>query len=338
MKYIISLFILLFTGCLYGQSLQVSVRDNNGSLPYASVYINQNLSGITDPEGFAFLSLDKLNYGDTITSTYIGMKPASIIYNKQMHGLSKCTIILDNDKVYELDPVVIKAFDNDGWKIFHKSVKTYNSFTYMSCIVKGKFKAEVLLPQETIPHNIDGSFELENKIPQKTPLVDFYKYYFTTLHELTTSSQDTAVKNRTISAIKQSISTSCQTISRINWERWNNSKYSKVSYLGINNNCQFFRIVYTNKQFKDSLSFQVLFSVNKDNQEIETVEYYIPLRIYSSSFDREKILSAVCQKLVYKKGKKVDVTIPVEIGYNDKLKDNTMINLILSDLSFKIVN
>ena len=129
MKYIISLFILLFTGCLYGQSLQVSVRYNNGALPYASVYINQNLSGITDSDGIAYISFNKLNDVDTITSTYIGMKASSIIYNKQMQGLSKCTIILDNDKVYELDPVVIKAFDNDGWKIFHKSVKTYNSFT-----------------------------------------------------------------------------------------------------------------------------------------------------------------------------------------------------------------
>jgi len=71
MKYMISLFILLSAGFLYGQNLQVSVQDNNGVLSYVSVYINQNLCGITDSDGMAYISFNKLNYGDTITSTYI---------------------------------------------------------------------------------------------------------------------------------------------------------------------------------------------------------------------------------------------------------------------------
>ena len=338
MRYIISLFVLLSAGCLYGQSLQVSVRDNNGTLPYASIYINKNQSSVTDSEGIAFISFDKLNYGDTITSTYIGMETASIIFNKKVQDLSMCTITLTNDKVYELNPVIIKAFVNDDWKFFHKNVKTYHTVLYQNCIVTGKFKAEVQLPQDSISHNIEGTFELKNLMPRKIPASDFFKYYFATLPEIETSVQDTAVKNRAISAIRQSISVTCQTIARIHWERWNNSKYSKVTYLGINDNCHFFRIVYTNNEYKNLLSFQTLFSVNMDNQEVEYVEYYIPLKIHSGSLDRGKLLSAVCQKLLSKNGQKIEMTVPAGIVYNDKLKDNTMINLILSDLSFKIVN
>jgi len=338
MRYIISLFVLLSTGCLYGQSLQVSVRDNNGTLPYASIYINKNQSSVTDSEGIAYISFDKLNYGDTITSTYIGMKASSIIYNKQMQGLSKCTIVLDNNLVYELDPVVVKAIANDDWKFFHKSVKTYNTIIFQSCIVKGKFKAKVFLPHESISQNIEGSFELKNIIPRKLTDGGFFKYYFTTLPEITTSVKDTTVKNKARSAISRSINVTCQTISRIKGEHSINYKYSKVTYLGLNDNCHFFRIVYTDGH-KDSPSYQILFSVNKDNQEIETVDFDIPLQIHSGSLDREKFLSANCQKLVYKKGKKETIlTVPAEIEYNNKFKDNTMINLILSDVTFQVVN
>ncbi|MFA6334296.1 MAG: hypothetical protein WCX48_01915 [Bacteroidales bacterium] len=191
MKYIISLFISLFTGCLYGQSLQVSVRDNNGALPYASIYINKNQSSVTDSDGIAYISFNKLNDGDTITSTYIGMKASSIIYNNKMQDLSKCTIVLDNNFVYELDPVVVKAIANDDWKFFHKNVKVYNTFIYTSCIVKGKFKAKVLLPHEGISQNIEGSFELKNIIPSKLTDGGFFKYYFAALPEITTSVKDT---------------------------------------------------------------------------------------------------------------------------------------------------
>jgi len=303
MRYIICLFVLLSTGCLYGQSLQITVRDNNGALPYASIYINKNQSSVTDSEGIAYIFFDKLNDGDTITSTYIGMKSSSIIYNKQMQGLSKCTIVLDNNFVYELDPIVVKAVANDDWKLFQKNVKAYNTIIFQSCIVKGKFRAKVLLPHEGISQNIEGSFELKNIIPRKLTDGGFLKYYFAALPEITTSVKDTIIKNKARSAISRSISVTCQTISRIHGEHSINSKYSKVTYLGLNDNCQFFRIVYTDGH-KDSPSYQILFSVNKDNQEIATVNFDIPQQNHSGSLDTGKFLSAICQKLVYKKGKK----------------------------------
>lgn len=341
MKHYIFLILTIFAFSeMKAQALEVRVVDLNGeTLPYASIYINKNQSSVTDSEGIAYISFDKLNDGDTITSTYIGMKASSIIYSKQMQGLSKCTIVLDNNFVYELDPVVVKAVANDDWKFFQKNVKAYNTIIFQSCIVKGKFRAKVLLPHEGISQNIEGSFELKNIIPRKLTNGGFFKYYFAALPEITTSVKDTIVKNKARSAISRSISVACQTISRIHGEHSINSKYSKITYLGLNDNCHFFRIVYTDGH-KDSPSYQILFSVNKDNQEIATVDFDIPLQIHSGSMDREKFLSAICQKLVYKKGKKeVTLTVPVEIEYNnDMFKDNSMINLVLSDVNFQIVN
>jgi len=341
MKYYISLLLTIFAFSeLNAQALEVKVVDLKGeALPYASIYINKNQSYVTNSDGFAYISPDKINYGDTISSTYIGMKTSSIVFNKQIQRLSKCTITLDNNFAYELDPVVVKAIADDDWKFFHKNVKTHNSFIYTNCIVKGKFRAKVQLPQESFPHNIEGSFELKNILPRKVTLEDFFKYYFTALPEITTLMQDTVGVNKARSAISKSISVACQTISRIHGEHIANSKYSKVTYLGQNDNCDFFRIVYTDGN-KNSLSYQVLFSVNKDSHEIETVEFDVPQKIQSSSKNPEPFLSAVCRNGKFqKRTRQIILTVPTEIEFNNGMyKDNSKINLTLSDITFQVVN
>ncbi len=325
---------------LNAQTLQVRVVDSNGeALPYASVYINGSHISATNSEGFSIIPFKKLTDGDTITSTYIGMNTSSIIFNKALKDLAKCTIVLKNDREYELDPIVVKAIANDDWKFFHKNARTHETFFYQTAVAKGKFNADILLSQDKNLRRIEGSFELKNMMPRKVHATDFYKYYFAELSKIETSVQDTAVKRRAATAIKLSINITCQVISRIHWERWNNSKYSKVKYLGLNDNHHYFRIVYTNKEFKDSLCFQTLVSVNKDNKEIEKVEYYAPHKVHSGSLERKKIISAVCKNIAYKKGKReATLTIPTEITYNGKVIDNSTIDMTLKGITFQIVN
>jgi len=327
---------------LRAQSLQVKVVDTKGeTLPYAGVYINNNQSSVTDSGGIAYISFNMLNDGDTITSTYIGMKASSIIYNKKLQGLSKCTIVLDNNLVYELDPVVVKAIANDDWKFFHKNLNAPKSLFFKSFIMKGKFKAEVSFSKDSISHNIEGSFEFNNIIPPKTPMSDYHKYYFAKMPEITSTEEDTIIKNRIIYAIDQSINLSIQVISRIHLEYSYNSKNSKVSYLGLHDNCHFFRIVYS--------SNQILLSINKDTKEIETAEFYPALKKYSGSLESRLMTSTIYKKQVFKKRKKEDIrTVPRKIEYNDKFinislswdkfKDNSKINLILTDVITEIVN
>ena len=86
---------------LTAQKLEITVVDSNReTLPFASIYINNILANVTDSEGIAYVTFDKLKYGDTISSTYIGMKSSYIIFDKQIHNESKCTIILDNNFSY----------------------------------------------------------------------------------------------------------------------------------------------------------------------------------------------------------------------------------------------
>jgi hypothetical protein len=86
MKHYIFLFLTIFAfSALNAQTIEVKVGDLNGeALSYASIYINKDQSYVTNSEGIAYISLDKLNYGDTITSTNIGMKTSSVIYNNVM--------------------------------------------------------------------------------------------------------------------------------------------------------------------------------------------------------------------------------------------------------------
>lgn len=341
LKHYILLFLTIFAfSAMNAQTIEVKVIDLKGeALPYASIFINKNQSYVTNSDGFAYISPDKINYGDTISSTYIGMKTSSIVFNKQNQRLSKCTITLDNNFAYELDPVVVKAIANDDWKFFHKNVKVHNSFIYTNCIVKGKFRAKVQLPQESMPHNFEGTFQLKNILPRKIPQGGLFKYYFSALPEISASIQDTVGVNIARSAVSKSISVACQTISRIYGEHIANNKFSKVTYLGQNDNCDFFRIVYTDGK-NNSLSYQVLFSVNKDSQEIVTVDFAVPQKIQSSSINYKPLLSAVCKKNEYKKRtRRITLTVPTEIQYNNEMyKDNTKISLTLSDITFQVVN
>lgn len=71
MRYIISLFILLSTGCLYGQSLKVTVKDGNSQeLPYAHIKINGRPVEATDSSGVAYINVDKIRLGDTISALF----------------------------------------------------------------------------------------------------------------------------------------------------------------------------------------------------------------------------------------------------------------------------
>ena len=315
---------------LTAQKLEITVVDSNKeTLPFASIYINNILANVTDSEGIAYVTFDKLKYGDTISSTYIGMKSSYIIFDKQIHNESKCTIILDNNFSYELNPVLIKATTKDDWKFFHKNVNTYSTFLYDNCIVIGNFRAEVELSSDQIPQNIAGTFELKNIIPQKTKGGDFFKYYFAGLPEINPSLKDTVLSNKLMTSISRSINIACQSISRIHWEHNSNSKYSIVTYLGVNNNYNYFRIVYTDGK-KGSPSYQILLSADKDNKEIKTI----------SSNYYTRFLSADCIKSEFKKGnRRLVLTVPSEIEYNlEEQKVKSMIKLTLSSLTFQIVN
>jgi hypothetical protein len=132
-----------------------------------------------------------------------------------------------------------------------------------------------------------------------------------------------------MTSISRSINIACQSISRIHWEHNSNSKYSIVTYLGVNNNYNYFRIVYTDGK-KGSPSYQILLSADKDNKEIKTI----------SSNYYTRFLSADCIKSEFKKGnRRLVLTVPSEIEYNlEEQKVKSMIKLTLSSLTFQIVN
>jgi len=336
MKLCFIILSLFASAQLVAQTLQVKVVDSKGeSLPYASVYINQTPSSYTDLNGISLIPSNKIKYGDTITSTYIGMNKAYKIVNKEVMNLQLCTIVLNDDKVYELDPVVVKAYNNDGLKLFRKDVITHNSLIFTPCIIKGKFKAEVTFLQEKTPSNVEGTFLLNNDNPRKIPLDNFFQYYISETPLLTTTEENHDVLRRTISAIRNALSLFCKTVSRINWEHKNSTKHSKISYLGLNNNHHYFRLVYVDNIKHQSFSFQSLFSVNKDTQEIETVESFTILSANSSSTKRDNIFSASCQNIAFKKeGKELVITVPSKIEYNW----SNHISLSLSDITIDIVN
>jgi hypothetical protein len=319
--------------------------DSKGvTLPYASIYINRIPSNITNMNGIALIPFDKLIYGDTITSTFIGMDTASVVFTKKIQGISKCKIILNNDYVYKLDPVVVKASAQGGLKLFHNDVKTYNSLIFTSCIINGNFKAQIFLPSDGRSHNIEGTFILSNANPPKIPLDNFFKYNILQLPIIKTEENNTSVLRSTVHAITIAFNRSCKTISRINWEHRTSTKDSKVSYLGLVNDCIFFRFTYldyfrSGNKIKQISSFQTIFSASKNTQEIETIESYTDYIANNAPIERKKMLFAICKKLEYiNNGKVVAITVPERMEYNFKSINGQIINLILSNITIKVLN
>ncbi len=107
--FICLMFFLVMSLPIYSQNMKVTVVDKDGNaLSYASIYINKGQCCITNIDGVALIPKAKLNYGDTIMATYIGLSPGMIIYSEKMQNASE-TLTLNSEKNFEISPVVITS-------------------------------------------------------------------------------------------------------------------------------------------------------------------------------------------------------------------------------------
>ena len=112
MKNLLILFSLFFTFVLPAQNLKVTVRSAEEPLPYATIFVNGIPAVVADAEGAAFLATDRLQPGDTISSSYLGFESTFAVYDDKMQDFRLCTLVHSKEVVYELEPAIITGTNN----------------------------------------------------------------------------------------------------------------------------------------------------------------------------------------------------------------------------------
>jgi len=115
-------FVLLLT--LFGtinlvsaQQLEVKVIMGGDLMPLAYILKNDKPVTQTNRDAVAYIDKSTLEYGDRLTSSYIGASSSVIVYSKEIERQDRVTIELTPD--FELDEIVVSAEVN-GWEIFQK--------------------------------------------------------------------------------------------------------------------------------------------------------------------------------------------------------------------------
>ncbi len=264
-KYLLSFLALILGQNLWAQHLQVFVRDAQGELPFAVVSVNHRQHYMCDSVGMALLPLEELKAGDTISSSYIGKLPAFTLYVPQPGQTPTCTLTHEANEVYELESVVVKAKQPNGWKAFRKYVKP-DPFVFISCRLNGNFQAAITRPGHQ-PKQIAGTFSIENHITKgmnQQPGA-FLRNFFTAPPVVQTADDTVGVRSELLAGINSTLSLSNQAIGRIFGESIRKSANSTMTYLGLKENQHVFRFVYADRK----TSFQILFRADVETKQIE---------------------------------------------------------------------
>ena len=253
-----------------GQNIRINVSDNDGALPYSHIFINKEFATVTNDSGIADIPVSKLNYGDTITSTYIGMHPAFLVYSQQVEQSGECWLVHMEQDIYAIESVSVIGYGKkDSRKIFRKFVKPYPQLL-QNCIVTAHFTGRITLPNGT-DRSVDGSFTLKNNIPKNVSNRDFAKSYFSSLPEIATDNDTTRVGSELLTSIMYGYRMACNIIGQLNIEHTATQSYSHLRYLGVKDNKRFFRYTNSNPRYLNGV--QILFDTNIDTQELGTIEY-----------------------------------------------------------------
>ena len=167
MKFFTSVLFFVAPLFLHGQEIKVNVVFKNEPLPYTYISVNRTPIAITDASGSARIPANKINLGDTITSSMIGMFPVSLIYDQKVQQNQSCELVHIAEDIYDLGEAIAYGYNNkSSKKIFQKVVKTHQSLI-QNGIVSGKFISVITLANG-MSYPVNGAFILENNIPKQT--------------------------------------------------------------------------------------------------------------------------------------------------------------------------
>ena len=332
MKYFFSILFFAAPLFLQGQEIKVNVVFKNEPLPYSYVSVNGTPIDIANTSGIARIPVNKLNLGDTITSSMLGLLPVSLIYDQQIQQNQSCELVHTTEDVYDLSEVVTTGYGSkSSRKIFRNVVKTHPRLT-QNCFVSGNFTSIVILA-DGVSHPVNGSFVLENNIPKKTSNKDIYRFYFNILPQIETGSDTTNLSRELLPSIRYIYREICGVIGLLHIEHIVQQQHSSMSYIGLRAGRHFFSYRNFDPDPRIMGVIQILFETDADSQELINVKY-TTFNLGDNHFNYT--INVSCEKLSNAPPKsRATITVPKNIEANIIRPDGSTIDLKIFDTSIK---
>ena len=339
MKYFFLILFFAVPLSLQGQEIKVNVVFKNEPLPYSYVSVNGTPIDIANTSGIARIPVNKLNLGDTITSSMLGLLPVSLIYDQQIQQNQSCELVHTAEDVYDLSEVTAIGYsDRSSRKIFNKVVKTYPRLL-QNCFVSAKFTSIIT---HGTTHPVNGSFVLENNIPKRInkPL---RFYYFDTPPNIETNSDTTNLSKELLMSIHSIYPLANDIIVQLYAEQRKPQIYTSMSYLGLREGRHFFS--YSCFHPNDFAVIQIFFEADSNSQELTNVKFMTfglnnnsLSHIFKDDSYSNVTVNILCQKLTKAPTKgfgKATITIPENIEATITKTNGTTIKLKIYDTSIK---
>jgi hypothetical protein len=301
MRYITAILALLSALQLSAQSLKVSVRDADGPLPFANIYLNGKYLTSANQEGVAEIAEGALNPGDTVSSSYLGYAPASAVYDQTMRAARSCTLVHVKEHNYDIEEIVVTA-GMDGWEAFQKFIDPKET-PRGRYVLKGDFGARITLPDGAI-RDVNGTFSISD--------VNSQSDVFNAPVTLATTSDTTAVSQTLEMGIRLAPWTANGMVNRLGYvhrhKRERENPYRILNYLGLRNGKRNFTFTYVAPDMRGTN--QALLQVGGESKFVESMHFESTAEKWPEAFINSVTIDF---KPYRKEGRGVVFAIPTRI-------------------------
>lgn len=330
MKVLLMFSFLVQFEIAFTQNIEITVLNKHSQpMPYAYILINQKPIAICDNLGVAVIPQNRLADNDTISVSFIGASPATLIFDKSLRQSKKYTFMLE-DAIYMLGEAVVEYHDIE--KLFKRSNNSLPQLNY-NCRMNANFKASIKIPGKK-PFLIDGSLEAENEVWSKKFTYRAYGWFH---HPIKfTTDNDTAKLTRMLSY---------HTHFAIN-NIYKALEYSRTqvldhykpfySYLGKIDKNKVFRITYPETTIMH-YPFQIILYLDEKTKNINSVDLQaVDLGSDKNNSSYKFTLKCDCEVYFHKKPLMNKVYLASDIVYSFETESGFRIDIEITYPTIKV--
>lgn len=241
---------VLFSSCLYGKGLKVSVKAEEGSLAFSYIYVNGTITCVADSLGVAYLPIDNINIGDSISASFLGFTSSGIVYDSVVAASKEVEINLI--ATFTADEVVVSV---DVMELYKKFVRKKQYLKNSGRRFHFNFSSNRVNDENVSVKNRTGEVSF-----QWYPPLRLYKFPKFKVEGDTTNLRDDLVHAFILTMYPAQTVTHSRFIGITEFYR-RRGYSTRISYKGIRDDYRIFIFTFKN----DYISHQEMFCFDKDS-------------------------------------------------------------------------
>lgn len=275
-RFIVSCFVVMLMPAIRyaaAQDFKIAVQNDEGEpLPYIYISVNGQPRAQTDDSGTAYLSLERLREGDTVSAACIGTGSDWVVYDKSMNRESSCVLTLA--EVYGMEVAKKVTVQPDLEAMFKKYTRPYivTPIRFKEAVLSAEFTTDIQMPDSSSKYRLEGSFTQENDRRDEYLGGMLYSYrIYCQPAEIRTDSDTVGMDPLLRHFIYHGLSQANAKLESIRYMTRSHQEevQFRYGYLGKKDECRIFRIL--GRQI-DGYSMQLLFFADENTREIRRME------------------------------------------------------------------